>query len=83
MKNQNSLISLAYIKVSDNGVGMDYKTLNNLFTPFFTTKQNGTGLGVSLSKEIIEKHDGSIEYFSKENKGTKVIIKLPLEKASV
>ena len=73
----------AYIKVSDNGVGMDYKTLNNLFTPFFTTKQNGTGLGVSLSKEIIEKHDGSIEYFSKENKGTKVIIKLPLEKASV
>ena len=73
----------AYIKVSDNGVGMDYKTLNNLFTPFFTTKQNGTGLGVCLSKEIIEKHDGSIEYFSKENKGTKVIIKLPLEKASV
>ena len=75
--------NLAYIEVCDNGIGMDYETLNNLYTPFFTTKKNGTGLGVCLSKEIIEKHGGNIEYHSKENKGTKVIIKLPLKKTSI
>lgn len=68
----------AYIVVKDNGIGMDAETLKKLFSPFFTTKNNGTGLGVCLSKEIIEKHDGKIEYFSKINKGTKVIIKLLL-----
>ena len=69
---------LSSIKISDNGVGMDSETLKKLFSPFFTTKNNGTGLGVCLSKEIVEKHGGSIEYLSKKNIGTKVIIKLPL-----
>ena len=73
----------AVIKVKDNGSGMDYETLNNLYKPFFTTKKNGTGLGVCLSKEIIEKHNGKIEYNSKLNKGTTVTIKLPLKKASI
>lgn len=73
----------AYIKVVDSGVGMDCETLANLYKPFFTTKKNGTGLGVCLSKEIIEKHNGKMEYYSKVNKGTKVFIKLPLKKASI
>ncbi len=72
-----------YIKITDNGIGMDHETLDKLYTPFYTTKKNGTGLGVCLSKEIIEKHNGSIRYSSKEGKGTKVIIKLPLKKASI
>ena len=66
------------IIVTDNGIGMDQETLNNIMDLFFTTKRNGTGLGTSLSKEIIELHGGNIKYLSKLNIGTKVIINLPL-----
>lgn len=66
------------IIVSDNGVGMDSETLDNVTNLFFTTKRNGTGLGTSLSKEIIELHGGKIKYLSELNVGTKVIICLPL-----
>ena len=57
---------------------MDNETLNNLFTPFNTTKEKGTGLGVCLSKEIIEAHKGKITYNSIINKGTTVKIVLPI-----
>ena len=66
------------IIVTDNGIGMDQETLHNIMDLFFTTKRNGTGLGTSLSKEIIELHGGNIKYLSKLNIGTKVIINLPL-----
>lgn len=66
------------IIIIDNGVGMDKETLNNLYDLFFTTKKNGTGLGTSLSKEIIELHGGKLKYSSEVNKGTKVVISLPL-----
>ena len=46
--------------------------------PFYTTKNRGTGLGVSLSDEIIKAHNGTLSYDSKEGVGTKVTIKLPL-----
>ena len=46
--------------------------------PFYTTKKDGTGLGVSLSCEIIEAHEGTLNYISKVNEGTKVIITLPI-----
>ena len=68
-----------YIKITDNGIGMDEDTLNRLTELFFTTKTNGTGLGIALSNEIIKAHNGTIEYKSKINKGTTVIIKLPLK----
>ena len=66
------------IIVTDNGIGMDQETLHNIMDLFFTTKRNGTGLGTSLSKEIIELHGGNIKYLSELNVGTKVIINLPL-----
>ena len=52
--------------------------MKKISEPFFTTKQNGTGLGVLLSKEIIAAHNGKIEYNSEERIGTTVIITLPL-----
>ena len=70
------------ITIKDNGVGMDKETSNKIGTAFYTTKKNGTGLGVCFSKEIIEKHDGTMEYISKQGKGTMVKITLPIEKAS-
>ena len=68
-----------YIEITDNGIGMDKETIDKITELFFTTKQNGTGLGVALSNEIIKAHSGSIKYNSKLNVGTKVTIKLPLK----
>ena len=70
---------LYVINIIDNGIGMDNETNKNIGTPFYTTKKDGTGLGVCLSKEIIERHNGSITYFSKLYKGTTVRIMLPIK----
>ena len=58
---------------------MDKETLEKLNELFFTTKKNGTGLGVALSNEIILAHNGEINYDSRLNEGTKVTIKLPIK----
>ncbi len=68
-----------YIEITDNGIGMDKTTKERLTELFFTTKKNGTGLGVALSNEIVNAHGGEVKYDSKLNVGTKVTIKLPIE----
>ena len=75
-KNKNSV----KIEIDDNGIGMDEETLSKVKDAFFTTKKNGTGLGLYLSNDIITKHNGVIEYDSKKDKYTKCTIKLPLYK---
>ena len=70
------------IYISDNGIGMDEELLVRIGEPFYSTKKEGTGLGVRFSKEIIKAHDGEIIYKSKKGKGTTVIIILPLIKKS-
>ena len=65
--------------IKDNGHGMDKDTVNNLFTPFYSKKSFGTGLGLCLSKEIIELHNGSIKYTSKLNEWTEVKIVIPVK----
>ncbi len=71
------------IEIIDNGIGMDKETLSKVYETFYTTKKNGTGLGVAISKEIIELHKGSIKYDSWLGIGTKVTIKLPLYNLSL
>ena len=66
------------ISIEDNGSGISESDMERIKEPFYTTKKNGTGLGVSLSCEIISAHDGTLEYFSKVNEGTKVVISLPI-----
>ncbi len=67
------------IKVSDNGNGIPQKLLDKIFQPFFTTKPTGqgTGLGLSLSYDIIKAHGGEIIVETKEGEGTTFIIQLP------
>ena len=65
------------LKISDTGTGMNKTTLEKLFTPFFTTKQGGTGLGLSTVKKIVEAHKGEIQIQSELGKGTTVILRLP------
>ncbi len=67
------------LEISDSGVGMDSQTQSKLFTPFFTTKENGTGLGLPTVKKIVEAHRGEINIQSELGKGTKVKVRLPKE----
>lgn len=70
------------IIVKDNGIGMSEETLKRVSEPFFTTKENGTGLGLAFSKEVIELHKGKFKISSIENEGTTITITLPKEKKS-
>ncbi|MBI5215367.1 MAG: hypothetical protein HY960_06400 [Ignavibacteriae bacterium] len=63
--------------VSDSGKGIAKECLNQVFKPFFTTKHKGTGLGMTITKRIIEQHGGMIELLSEVGKGTTVRIVLP------
>lgn len=65
------------INVKDNGIGMTKEEIEKLNYPFYTTKQNGTGLGLYLSKEIIKKHNGTMNFESID--GMNISIKLPYD----
>ena len=58
------------IKVSDNGFGMTEEILDKIFIPFFSTKKNGSGIGLSLCKQIMMLHKGNIQVQSKQGEGT-------------
>ena len=62
--------------MEDDGIGMNEETLNRVKEMFYTTKKDGSGLGVALSNEIIKAHNGELLYSSKEGVGTKVTIKV-------
>jgi signal transduction histidine kinase len=67
--------------VSDNGIGMDADTRNNLFSLFFSSKgREGTGLGLFLSNKIIAQHGGSISVNSVQGQGSRFTIKIPFRK---
>ena len=68
----------AVIEVADTGVGMSREVLENIFNPFFTTRPDGTGLGLSVTNRIIEGHDGRIEVESEVGRGTTFRLVLPL-----
>ncbi|MCT4614474.1 MAG: ATP-binding protein [Marinifilaceae bacterium] len=57
------------ILVSDNGIGIEKDEIDNIFTPFYSTKKNGTGIGLSLSRQILRMHTGNISVSSIPNKG--------------
>lgn len=65
------------VTIIDDGDGIEEKDLKKVGTIFYTTKVKGTGIGVSMSKEIIKLHQGSLKYESKLKEGTKVILTLP------
>ena len=65
------------IKIKDNGRGIKKGDLSKIFTPYFTTKSTGTGIGLSLVKQIVENHNGTISFETKENKGTTFTLVIP------
>jgi PAS domain S-box-containing protein len=73
--------SLIVIRIDDTGCGIGKESLNKIFDPFFTTKEpgKGIGLGLSITYNIIQEHNGTIEYQSIIGLGTKVTIKFPIK----
>ena len=68
----------AVVSIRDNGKGIDPSITGKIFEPSFTTKENGTGLGLATTERVIRKHQGRIEVKSTVHKGTEFIIYLPL-----
>ena len=63
--------------ISDTGTGIPKDAIEKIFDPLFTTKVNGTGLGLTVTRSIIEEHGGTIEVESEENHGTRFTVSLP------
>ncbi len=68
------------IVVTDTGIGMEEEELKNLFSPFFTTKQKGNGLGLVETQKIVQAHFGAIDVRSLPGKGTTFTLTLPLKR---
>ncbi|HEY4876642.1 MAG TPA: ATP-binding protein, partial [Puia sp.] len=69
-----------FVSVKDNGNGIPQKVIDKIFQPFFTTKPTGqgTGLGLSLSYDIVKAHGGEIKVNTKEGEFTEFLIQLPI-----
>ncbi len=65
------------LSVEDTGCGIPAEVGQRVFHPFFTTKQNGTGLGLPVTRKIVEEHGGILEFESEANAGTRFTVKLP------
>ena len=70
--------SEALVSISDNGRGMTEEEAGNLFVPFFTTKSNGTGLGLAYAQRVINEHGGKIDCATARGQGSTFSIQLPL-----
>jgi two-component system sensor histidine kinase HydH len=71
------------IEIGDSGPGLKPELLEKAFEPYYTTKKDGTGLGLAMSRKIIEDHGGSITLYSTEGAGTTAVIFLPFTQAEL
>jgi signal transduction histidine kinase len=69
--------SEVWLKVRDNGPGMDDETQQKVFRPFYTSKANGTGLGLAISRKLVDAHGGTIEIDSSPGKGCEFVLTFP------
>jgi signal transduction histidine kinase len=63
------------IQIEDNGIGISRDIIEDIFVPFYTTKKNGSGIGLSLSKQIMQNHNGTISVNSTLNNGAVFTLK--------
>jgi len=75
---ESDLDRFVYLRVEDDGKGMDRKTKDRIFEPFFTTKFQGRGLGMAAVYGLVRRHGGYLDVASEENQGTTVSVYLPL-----
>ena len=81
MKTAREKDNVIKFEISDNGIGMEEEVIKKLFTSFFSTKgHRGTGLGLMVTRKLIEEHNGSIDVSSRPGKGTTVTVRMPYQK---
>ena len=73
----------AVIRLTDTGPGIPKSIREKVFQPFFSTKEEGSGLGLSITTRIIEEHGGSLNLTSKRNEGATFIIALPVKEEDI
>ena len=76
----NASDSRASVVIEDTGTGVSKENMPKLFEPFFSTKTTGLGLGLAMTKRVIEEHGGKVDFQSIEGKGSNVTIFLPMKK---
>jgi len=69
----------AFVIVSDTGIGVSRENLQKLFDPFFSTKSTGLGLGLAMTKRVVEEHGGKVDFQSVEGEGSTITISLPIK----
>jgi signal transduction histidine kinase len=75
---QNNGAGMAAVRIRDNGCGIADDKLAKIFNPFYTSKTNGTGLGLGVAKKVIDSHRGTIEVHSQVGQGTEFVLAIPL-----
>jgi len=78
-----SIVDMCQITFADEGPGIPADVLEKIFTPFFTTKARGSGLGLPTVRRLIEAHQGTISIACPSDGGTVVTIQLPVERVAV
>jgi signal transduction histidine kinase/HAMP domain-containing protein len=71
--------AMVHISVRDTGEGIPPEYLNRIFEPFFSLKEEGTGLGLPISRRMVENHGGDMHIHSKPGQGTEIVISLPIQ----
>jgi nitrogen-specific signal transduction histidine kinase len=75
---QNNGAGMAAVRIRDNGCGIADDKIAKIFNPFYTSKTNGTGLGLGVAKKVIDSHRGTIEVHSQVGHGTEFVLAIPL-----
>jgi signal transduction histidine kinase len=70
-----------WVRVRDNGPGIDRDALEKMFSPFYTSKANGTGLGLAISKKLVDAHHGTLEAGSQPGAGAEFVVTIPKQRA--
>jgi len=79
---QNNGAGMAVVRIRDTGCGIPSDKIGKIFNPFYTSKENGTGLGLGVAKKVIDAHDGAIEVHSEPGSGTEFALSIPLFSAA-
>ena len=77
MAGENLAGTEVWLRIRDNGPGMSEEVRRRIFDPFYTTKSDGTGLGLALSKKVVESHGGSLEVQADSSSGTEFLLTFP------
>ena len=75
--------STVILEISDTGIGIPPEKIEQIFTPFYTDKNRGTGLGLTIAKNIVEQHQGTIAVTSRPDEGSTFSVTLPIKGVSV